>query len=118
VTRYLCVVFSDCKDPAREPEFNDWYDNVHLPDMLEVPGMLGATRWMSADGKENEVRKYLALYELETDDLAKFNDGIRERAMWTMEQGRFSDLPVFDPPNVPRMYVQILEEKRPSSAKG
>ena len=117
MTRYLLFAFSDCKDPAREAEFNDWYDNVHLPDMLEVPGMIKATRWKSADNKENEVRRYLALYELETDDLRKFNEDVGKRGRWTMEQGRFSDLPVFDPPNVPRTYVQIMDEKRPASAK-
>jgi N-acyl-D-aspartate/D-glutamate deacylase len=117
MARYLLFAFSDCKDPAREAEFNDWYTNVHLPDMLEVPGMIRATRWMSADNKENEIRKYLAMYELETDDLAKFNDGVRERGMRTVREGRFSDLPVFDPPNVPRIYRQIMDEKRPSPAK-
>ncbi len=117
MTRYLLFAFSDCKDPSREAEFNDWYDNVHLPDMLEVPGMIKATRWKSADNKENEIRKYLALYELETDDLQRFNDSVRERGMWTAAQGRFSDLPEFDPPNVPRIYVQIMDEKQPSSAR-
>jgi hypothetical protein len=115
MTRYRLFAFSDCKDPAREQEFNDWYTNVHLPDMLQVPGMISATRWMSADNKENEIRRYVAIYEMETDDLKKFNDAVRERGMWTVAQGRFSDLPEFDPPNVPRIYVQIMEEKRPVS---
>ena len=117
MTHYRLFAFSDCKDPAREQEFNDWYDNVHLPDMLEVPGMISATRWMSADNKENEVRRYLAMYEMETDDLAKFNDAVRERGMRTVKEGRFSDLPVFDAPNVPRIYVQIMDEKQAPEAK-
>ena len=116
MTRYLLFAFSDCKDPAREVEFNDWYSNVHLPDMLEVPGMISATRWMSADNKENEVHKYLAMYELESDDLKQFNDAVRERGMRTVQEGRFSDLPVFSPDNFPRIYVQIMDEKRPPSA--
>ncbi|OGO01282.1 MAG: hypothetical protein A2Y90_02970 [Chloroflexi bacterium RBG_13_52_12] len=112
MNRYLLFAFSDCKDPAREKEFNDWYDNMHLPDMLEVPGMIKASRWMSAEPKEGEIRRYLALYELETDDLAAFDAKVRERGMRTMKEGRFSDLPVFDPPNVPRTYKQILPEKK------
>lgn len=112
MTKYLLFAFSDCKDPAKEKEFNDWYDNMHMPDMLEVPGMIKASRWMSADNKEGEIRKYLALYELEADDLKEFNDNVRKRGMKTMEQGRFSDLPVFDPDNVPRIYVQITPEKK------
>ena len=111
MTKYLLFAFSDCKDPTREKEFNEWYDNVHIPDMLEVPGMIKATRWMSADGKAGEIRKYLALYELETDDINKFNAGIKTRAEKTIKDGRFSDLPVFDPPNVPRIYKQVMREK-------
>ena len=112
MTRYLLFAFSDCKDPAREEEFNTWYDTMHLPDMLEVPGMISATRWVGADKGEDQIRKYLALYELETDDLDKFDAGVRERGMRTVKEGRFSDLPEFDPPNVPRCYRQILEEKK------
>jgi hypothetical protein len=113
MSRYLLFAFSDCKDPKREKEFNDWYDNTHMPDMLEVPGFISATRWVSVDNKENEIRKYLAMYELETDDLKDFNVKMRERGMWTAKAGRFSDLPVFDPDNVPRIYKQITSEKRP-----
>jgi hypothetical protein len=67
---------------------------------------------MSADNKENEVRKYLAMYELETDDVEQFNKLMREQGMWTFRNGRFSDLPKFDPDNVPRVYVQITKEKK------
>ena len=115
MARYLLFAYSDCKDPAREEEFNDWYDNVHLPDMLEVPGMISATRWASAKPAEGQRRKYLALYELETDDLAEFDDSVRKRGMWTMREGRFSELPEFDPPNIPRIYKQIMPEKRPKN---
>lgn len=116
MAKYLLFAFSDCKDPKKEKEFNDWYDNMHMPDMLEVPGFIKATRWVSADKKENEIRKYLAMYELETDDLDDFNAKMRERGMWTFKQGRFSDLPAFDPDNVPRIYRQITAEKKPKVA--
>jgi hypothetical protein len=112
MARYLLFAFSDCKDPAREREFNDWYDNVHLPDMLEVEGLVKATRWMTAENAEGQQRRYLALYEVETDDIEALNDRIREKGMWTVKAGRFSDLPVFDPPNIPRVYKQIMEEKQ------
>jgi uncharacterized protein (TIGR02118 family) len=110
--RYLLFAFSDCKEPAREKEFNDWYDNIHVPDMLEVPGLLSATRWVSAEPREGQSRKYLALYEMETDSLGEFNEALRERAMRTVKEGRFSDLPIFDPPEIPRVYKQIMPEKK------
>jgi hypothetical protein len=115
MAKYLIFAFSDCKDPKRLKEFNNWYDNMHMPDMLEIPGMIKASRWMSADKKENEIRTYLAMYEIESDDLDEFNKKMRERGMWTFKQGRFSELPVFDPDNVPRIYRQITAEKKPKS---
>ena len=27
---------SDCSDPSREEEFNRWYDDIHLPDVLST----------------------------------------------------------------------------------
>ncbi|HTY60925.1 MAG TPA: hypothetical protein VMG30_01585 [Acidobacteriota bacterium] len=109
MTRYLLFAFSDCVDPSREEEFNRWYDTMHVPDMLETPGMIRATRWVSADPQEGQRRKYLALYELETDDVRQFDKKVQEIGMGTVVRGRFSDLPVFDPPDVPRIYRQITE---------
>lgn len=113
MARYWFFAFSDCNDPTREGEFNDWYSNTHIPDMLQVPGMIQATRWEAAEPKEGLKRKYLALYEFETDDVATFNAEVAKRGKWTMEQGRFSDLPVFDPDNIPRVYRQIMQVKKP-----
>ena len=35
--KYLFFAFSDCKDPAHEEEYNEWYNTKHVPDMLEIP---------------------------------------------------------------------------------
>jgi hypothetical protein len=34
-------------DPNVEDEWNDWYDNEHLPAILACPGFIRATRYMS-----------------------------------------------------------------------
>jgi hypothetical protein len=117
MSRYLFFAFSDCKDPAREDEYNEWYSNMHVPDILEIPGMIKATRWASASDKPNQTRKYLAMYELETDDIEKFDDKVREKTMETINRGRFSNLPVFDPPEIPRFYYQIMPTKKPKKSK-
>ena len=57
------------------------------------------------------------MYELETDNLDEFDAKVRERGMRTMKEGRFSDLPVFDPPNIPRVYKQIMKEKKAKENK-
>jgi hypothetical protein len=111
MARYLLFAFSDCVDPLREEEFNAWYDTMHVPDMLETPGMIRATRWVNADPRQGQRRKYLALYELETDDVMEFDKKVQEIGMGTVARGRFSDLPVYDPPDVPRIYRQIMVSK-------
>lgn len=112
MTRYLFFAYSDCKDPDREDEYNEWYNTKHVPDMLEIPGMIQATRWTSAEERTGNQRKYLAMYELETDDIEEFDNKVRKATMSTIEQGRFSDLPVFEPPEVPRFYYQIMPTKK------
>ena len=72
-TKYSFVVFSN---PAagQEDEYNRWYDEVHLPHVLAVPGFVSARRLRltEAAGVENTPLpgQYLALYEMETDDPA------------------------------------------------
>ena len=59
--KYLYVVMLDV-DPDREELFNELYNKEHVPALLEVPGVLNASRYeTSHDG----VPKYLAVYELE-----------------------------------------------------
>lgn len=69
--KYTFVVFSD-PTPGNEEEYNDWYDKVHLPHFLAVPGFVSARRLKLHDepGIENTPLpgQYLALYEIETDD--------------------------------------------------
>ena len=65
----LHMVFADI--PAdKEDEFNRWYDEEHIGDILALPGVLNAARYVAVSGGP----KYLTCYELETPD-----------AMWTPE---------------------------------
>lgn len=48
-------------------EFNKWYDETHIPEILTVDGFVSARRFVSADGS-----KFVAVYEIDTDiDSAK-----------------------------------------------
>ena len=116
MTHYLFFTYSDCKDPDREDEYNEWYNTKHVPDMLEIPGMIQATRWISGEERTGKQRKYLAMYELETDDIEEFDNKVREATMSSIERGRFSDLPAFEPPDVPRFYYQILPVQKPKTS--
>jgi len=56
-------------EPAIEPEFNEWYNSEHLPQLAAVPGVLAARRFQAA-GTDVE-RKYLALYHLISPDVSR-----------------------------------------------
>ena len=85
MAKALLLVMTNAKDAAQEADFNEWYDNVHLEDVLMTPGIKKATRYELA-GRPREGRgKYLALYEIETDDpsasaiWAKLNETMDQR---------------------------------------
>ncbi|WP_281690048.1 DUF4286 family protein [Pseudonocardia thermophila] len=53
--------------PGREGEFNQWYDNEHVPDILKLPGFTRASRYVvhsTSDGQPPEF-KYLTIYEID-----------------------------------------------------
>lgn len=61
LTNYLYMVRMDV-DPATELEFNAWYNDEHLPALLQVPGVIAAYRYVSREG----TPKFIAIYELES----------------------------------------------------
>lgn len=44
-----------------EEEFNEWYEKEHIPELLKVPGVLRAERYLSTNGSP----KYFTIYEHE-----------------------------------------------------
>ena len=71
MARYISVVLSN-PVPGREEEFNHWYSNEHVPDVLAIPGIVAASRYrrLGEDAAPPFGRfRYMAIYELETDDL-------------------------------------------------
>ena len=46
-----------------EDEFNDWYDNEHVPHRIAIPSILTTSRWVAIDNKRPH---HLALYDLES----------------------------------------------------
>ncbi len=94
MAKYIFEVGTNCKDPAKESEYNDWYNNIHLPDVLETPGYVRATRYENTDASEGQA-KFHAIYEVETDDIEGFLKVSNENVAKLTEAGRMSDLLVF-----------------------
>ena len=52
---------------GKDDEFNHWYDTVHIPHVLAVPGFAAAQRFIAEPWRDGTLQpqRYLALYELD-----------------------------------------------------
>jgi hypothetical protein len=72
--------------PGREQEYHDWYNNVHLPELVNLFNMDGAQRFeLVAKLMGADTNQYLAIYEFEADDpaatLAKMGEAAQSGKM-------------------------------------
>ena len=71
MARWIRIAETNCNDSTREDEFNEWYDKVHIPLTLKSPlGIVAASRYERLNPKKGQG-KYLAIYEIETEDMEK-----------------------------------------------
>jgi len=80
---YVLVVYSR---PAagREEEYNDWYNNQHLKDVLAQPGYISARRYKLTkfkldDAMPDASHPYVAFYHMETDDPEQTLNDMKQR---------------------------------------
>ncbi len=89
---------------GRDSEYNDWYDDVHLVDVLKLAGFTSARRFRALDGGGHP---YLAIYEVEADDLkaaqASLGAGVASGDI------RMSDVLAMDPAPQLGLYEEIAE---------
>lgn len=65
--RYLLSVSSRAF-PGREADYERWYEDTHVGEVLALPGFVACERFerLAPDGQA--VTEHVAVYELETDD--------------------------------------------------
>lgn len=70
MSRYVFVVMTNSVE-GKDDEFNEWYTGRHLADVVALPPYVSARRYrLASTSPEQEApHRYLALYEVETDDL-------------------------------------------------
>jgi len=107
VPKGIMVVQSAPSDPAREDEFNEWYSHAHLPEILAVPGFVSARRYKVHDPGNGvpPAHTYLAVYEIEADDLTGPAKELRARS--AAGETTSSDALQTDPPPVIAFYELI-----------
>jgi hypothetical protein len=80
----VLLVYMDLMDPKYEEEFNAWYNTEHLPELLALPGVLDAARYVATKGGP----KYLAAYELASVDALQTSEyKNRPRTPWGKRVG-------------------------------
>ena len=67
--------------PGKEQDFHEWYNDKHLPELVNGLGMEGAQRYeLVAKLMGSDTNQYLAIYDIETDDPAAFMGKMGELA--------------------------------------
>ena len=87
--------------PEREQDYHTWYNEVHIPELVALDGFVSARRFRPADADA----PYLALYEIEGDDLQAILDNMVANA----GQLHMSDALQLDPPPVMRLLEMTTE---------
>lgn len=70
-------------DPSQLEDFEQWYREVHLPNVLKIPGIVGGFRCWPRSGYPN----HFALYKFRDDSVIEAALGspeaLRARASWS-----------------------------------
>jgi hypothetical protein len=78
-TPWLYIVHTDIPDDV-VGEYNEWYDNEHLPRLVTVPGVIRARRYTAVSGSP----RYLTAYELTDPNAFESPEGLQARKTpWT-----------------------------------
>jgi len=106
--RALLLVHTNVASAEQEQEFNDWYDKVHIPQLLErIPGLVTARRYAASTDLPPLPERYLAVYEIEADDPAAVVKAINDAVV----TGKVDFTPTMDMsrPPVVALYEPIGE---------
>ena len=88
---FILMIESNCSDPAKEAEFNEWYTNVHVQDVLKTGIVKRATRYEATAPPAEGRGKFVAIYEIESNDIAATMEEYKSK-MKVIAEGRFSAL--------------------------
>jgi hypothetical protein len=97
----IMLVETRPSSPDREQEYNTWYDEIHIPELLALDGIVAVRRLRPVNGDG----PYVALYELEGDNLQAILDNMIANA----DQLHMSDALQLDPRPIPRLLEVTTE---------
>jgi hypothetical protein len=102
---YRMIVLSNA-EPGREKEFDKWYDETHVGEVVSVPGFVTGQRFRATKvkGLPTPPLAYdsFAIYEIETDDIQKTVSEL-------MARNGTSALPISESFDLKGAFAMILE---------
>ncbi len=113
--RSLMLVYSSPTSPETEAEYNDWYTNKHLKDVVALPGIVGATRYkledaVSLDPIPTSNSKYVAIYEIEGDSVEAMN-AAKQALADGMAAGTVDMSPALDPASLQVDFARQITDR-------
>lgn len=88
--RGLLFAITECSNPSQEDDFNQWYNEVHIPDIFATGLYHTVYRYEKVRYKQGRGR-YLAMYETEQDPSEAFREILEEHRPRWLEQKRYID---------------------------
>jgi hypothetical protein len=74
---------------GEDEAYNDWYTNIHLAEVVSIPGFIAAQRFKLTDaqisGFPTSSHSYLSIYEIAGDPAAAFEQLVEELQSGRME---------------------------------
>lgn len=109
MAHYVYVVLSD-PVPGREDDYNEWYSKQHLDDIMREAGFTACQRFRQAEMAVPQAAPngYLALYEIETDDIDAVDAAMRA----AVASGAVPLTDALDVGRISAWYVEALTERR------
>lgn len=95
--RELFLVFTNAV-AGRDDEFNRWYDEIHVPDILDLSGVVSAQRYSLQPSERPKMapnptaHRYLTIYEVERDGNLVLQDMIAKSLSGTMALSEAFDI--------------------------
>ncbi len=108
MARALMLVAANATDPDRLEAFNAGYAQ-HVQALLPLEGIVSATRWEASPHTLRpgldalDGRRFLALYEIECDDLERMRDRLRK----TSADRTHSDTLELSPPPIALLFEPL-----------
>jgi hypothetical protein len=88
--KWIFAVRSNCIDEERDDEFVKNYNQYCLPNFISLPDCVRASLFVNPELSSFESGKYIAMYEIETDDIDQTMKEVGENITKWKKEGRFN----------------------------